>query len=1015
MLRSWFFAVLLLIANWTSAAEPVFKRWAVIASPELQKDGVSDLLFAELSAKSIELVEREELSAVTKEIELAKLLGADATASRLKIGQLTKADALVLLMEVENEKQGRSAKLVICDCRYGARLRMEHWPLLKQAPDRLAADVAQVVLQTRAKFERGVERVVAITPLISKNLTHEFDLWQFGFSELLGQALSEQQGVAVMEIAEAQAIRAELMRTSTDLSRVPVPLVVDGEFEVERPIAPAKDSVMRVRLRPNDGSAQRDVVSFDGTPTATVEWVRRMAPSALLARSTDDARASLSVDQQFELLVARADRFAYLLDWSAAVKIRAAALLVKPHDRQHELKWMREQQLTLAGRFRASQAAALQQYPIGIGGRDALRNKELRAAESAYLDGLLGLVLRTRSLVSYRELHPNDAAWLLRECFNEFSSQSSLAEAHGDLKSELEKLFFEWCEHHPHLPTNAPWLTAAPGFGANSGGVILWKETARQCLQLLSRRHDSARTQPGPRVCFDEKRGLELFARFLTKYVPERAGLLDWMKDFTLREKQYFRQNMDENHWKPEQLLAFYQQLEDSGQKANQIYARCGRLSLAWVQHPANEPTEKLLAEANALRTEISTMEGRQAFLIYIDRVRQELSAASKKTSPAAPMTTTRTKSPAKPPPSTGRLAFEPLTTKPPQWTRLFQAPNNIDIAWSSLEVEAIFARDRKSSLYRSASADNPVQWVCHDGRYLWIATGLEGIRIYSLPDNESPMEWKLVAQVGAAQGLPDYHSAQVDQFPRGLHLQAVGPGRCIAVASTRSLKKLWFADITVEESLLQTDRASAARVKVFHTASERRAFNDGQLASQDPSIDEVFSVTWTLLISTGSGEQRESWLLFGRFPRSALRVNLKTLAVDTMPTVARDSYSDRTGQDIVLLGTGFIKAINGGVVLWSLAKDSSEWQRRDLVQYPANVRPMVLLEHDGWAYYPGELWYRINLKTLEHERLNEQRLPNSRLFGQYAVSQHYGIVGWRHARFDETPLPLTQVRLQEK
>ncbi len=77
------------------AVEPmetfVFRRWAILPAPEVRDAGLSDLLTAELSRKSIELVEREQLDAVAKEIELAKLLGADAAAQRLKVGQLVKA------------------------------------------------------------------------------------------------------------------------------------------------------------------------------------------------------------------------------------------------------------------------------------------------------------------------------------------------------------------------------------------------------------------------------------------------------------------------------------------------------------------------------------------------------------------------------------------------------------------------------------------------------------------------------------------------------------------------------------------------------------------------------------------------------------------------------------------------------------------------------------------------------------------------------------------------------------
>ena len=104
-----------------------FHHWAILAAPEMRESGVSDLLTAQLTAEKVELVEREQLAAVTREIELSKLLGADAAAQRLKVGQLAKADALVLLSLVEHDKK-KFVKLVISDCRYGSRLRLDHFP-----------------------------------------------------------------------------------------------------------------------------------------------------------------------------------------------------------------------------------------------------------------------------------------------------------------------------------------------------------------------------------------------------------------------------------------------------------------------------------------------------------------------------------------------------------------------------------------------------------------------------------------------------------------------------------------------------------------------------------------------------------------------------------------------------------------------------------------------------------------------------------------------------------------------
>ena len=119
----------------------------------------------ELSQKSVELFEREQLDAITREIELSKLIGADGATQRLKVGQLVKADALVLLSVVENDEK-KFVKLVISDCQYGSRLRLDHFPFTAESEERLVHDVVGSVEETRQRFAHGVERIVAVSPFL---------------------------------------------------------------------------------------------------------------------------------------------------------------------------------------------------------------------------------------------------------------------------------------------------------------------------------------------------------------------------------------------------------------------------------------------------------------------------------------------------------------------------------------------------------------------------------------------------------------------------------------------------------------------------------------------------------------------------------------------------------------------------------------------------------------------------------------------------------------------------------
>ncbi len=59
-----------------NSAEPASERWAILAAPEVANSGLSDLLAVELS-KSIDLVEREALQDVLREIEVSQVGAAD--------------------------------------------------------------------------------------------------------------------------------------------------------------------------------------------------------------------------------------------------------------------------------------------------------------------------------------------------------------------------------------------------------------------------------------------------------------------------------------------------------------------------------------------------------------------------------------------------------------------------------------------------------------------------------------------------------------------------------------------------------------------------------------------------------------------------------------------------------------------------------------------------------------------------------------------------------------------------
>ena len=133
------------VASVAAEQRSPYHRWAVVASQELQDGGLPDLLTAELSRQEdLELVERDQLELATRELELSACFGSQAVGKRLQLGQLLKADALLLLSLEEHEKQ-KSLKLVISDCLYGARLRFEYVPYAPQQLETATRQCAALV------------------------------------------------------------------------------------------------------------------------------------------------------------------------------------------------------------------------------------------------------------------------------------------------------------------------------------------------------------------------------------------------------------------------------------------------------------------------------------------------------------------------------------------------------------------------------------------------------------------------------------------------------------------------------------------------------------------------------------------------------------------------------------------------------------------------------------------------------------------------------------------------------
>lgn len=418
------------------AAEPVdgespaqrtslaLRRWAVLSDESCRDAGLSDLLTAELSAvPGLELVERDDLEAALRELELSRLLGSQAGRERLRLGRLLKADVLLMLQHAE---QGGESLLqwTIAECSLGARLMTNAAPQDSSQPERTLFQIMQDVQQTRERFADGVEQLIAVAPFLSNDLTHEHDQLQHGLATILGDSLLAFPGVAVLEIDEARAIAAELDRGS-DAPRSQVRrLFISGSYSTGDLNGNRKsggraehagvrqetdDRAVRVRvelsLQDSRGRALETLV-VDESSSRVLDQFRTTIPERILKQSRSTSAPVLTASQQRKLLAERSQRFAQLGAWRQSIPLREAALLLEPNDAVlrvaliADARLLMDQRFALTLRGSAAERAGRNVEQLELFHRAGphiewlIRNRRLSMREAADLVFVLALRLR---------------------------------------------------------------------------------------------------------------------------------------------------------------------------------------------------------------------------------------------------------------------------------------------------------------------------------------------------------------------------------------------------------------------------------------------------------------------------------------------------------------------------------------------------------------------------------------------------------------------------------------------
>ncbi|MEQ8790983.1 MAG: CsgG/HfaB family protein [Pirellulaceae bacterium] len=1006
-------AWLLAAARSHAEQELTFKRWAIVAAKDVQATGLSDLLTARLTqVEGLELVEREQLAAVTSELELSALFAAGAANRRLQLGRLVQADVL-LILSLERRDEQQVLRLILSETTFGARLHVDSFAF---DPDRLEESAARChssIQQTRVRFREGVKHLVGVTQLLSKNLTHDFDHLQSGYAALLEAALTTYPGVAVVEIEEARAISRELQIGGGELKAKVAPVFVEGEFTIaknDRPEAPTVD--LKLQIRDAKGVRQswrRDGVAMDDVPELLVSSLA----GQIVKLSADQRVAPLSRRQQQRLLAARAGAFAQLGLWRQSTALREAALLLDPDDVESRmalivdyLHWLRKLKPMYEARFahksgRADDAAdRLAEFQTAIAQVDEQRLAYFR---------LLGS--HCNLLIARRQLNLRESALVvLGACYSLLEMDIPSLDGEAEIKQSVETFFWNAAQQFPSLDNKLrdgrlhPALRRALTFQRQSGLRMLagraqeerWSE-AKQihwfailagnfiCSDLArSRTWEWRRTFFQPKSGFDDRRTLDRFDRLITQVVPTVTPLSLMSRKTLAPVGASFPGMVQQGRLNADEVRTFYQRLEKSGQPLNVFYARCGLLALeAYVDKQVDR---EALAEADALIQWIESDpfrksdSGKESFLTFLIPLRAQIArslninVAKSHKLPANPIP------PYDPKP---RVRFAPLDDLPGDALELTKCSETLDMIRALDAVYVIFEQGVVRRIFENAT----VHAAAWDGENIWIVTAADGVHIIS-------PRGRVLGRIDAKHGLPPYESARTPPQFAHFHkspvwLHAVEPGRCIAVGALAGSRRLWFAEFSRDED-------GEFRSRIFHTATKTPDDQSGRGRDDDP--ERVFRPQYLLRYTTLSPER--DWLLVGRDAsmatgRRPLVIDLKTLAVSVLPVAIVHSNRSRHAVD-----RGRIVSTHGfGITAISPPADGGNGWKAEEIE-PSELHQQYqpsgcLLPYNGALINGGAVWRRLDQDTLQPETLTPTPLPIQYHFERYALSAHYGLVAW--------------------
>jgi len=317
------------------AAEAVGPRCAVIPDAgigETDQSVVSLIQVHLANQREMTMVDRESIDTVLHEQALSLAFGADGAASRMQLGELLRADVLILLRPLPGEGDGM--QMVVSETSRGLRLAVDALRFTKDEAESAAEAVTGRIVESISKVGRADMAICAVPPFVSDDLSFEYDHLKQAYAELIEQTLLRSGKWLVVEFAEAAAIQDEIKTAGGGVQRE-MPLYVLGSFHTS---GASEDRQISVSISVRRGDVEMGRVSGEAMLLAEATRFVQQTSGALLSKAVGAAVTPVDPHEEVTQLNARAETFARIGSRGEAINLYQASLLLDPAQSAVHLK-----------------------------------------------------------------------------------------------------------------------------------------------------------------------------------------------------------------------------------------------------------------------------------------------------------------------------------------------------------------------------------------------------------------------------------------------------------------------------------------------------------------------------------------------------------------------------------------------------------------------------------------------------------------------------------------------------